>query len=134
MKFEHHDLEFERNGDCIILRQNESGGAEAVYLHVSQLRYVAEVAGVVQPSYPDDELTKRLARQLCEVRMEMAELYGCANHKLDILYERLDAYCESLPDGVFPFDLYQCPDPKTQQRATGSERPPFELQPSPKAE
>ena len=62
--FEHHHLEVERDGDCIILRQiDHSGNAEGVYIHVSQLRYVAEVAGVVPPETAEkiSELERRIS-------------------------------------------------------------------------
>jgi hypothetical protein len=131
MKFEHHHLEVERDGDYVILRQNESGGTEAVCLHVSQLRYVAEMAGVVQPNYPADELTKRLAHQLCEIRRELAdECYR--SHWLGMTWEKLHGYCESIPDNVFPWEMFE-DEADQAPPATAPEKPTAKPSPTPTA-
>ncbi len=49
--FEQHHIEVERHGDDFILRQiDHSGNTEAVALHISQIRYLAEVAGLLPAS------------------------------------------------------------------------------------
>lgn len=134
MMFEHHHLEAERDGDCITLRQMDHAGNEyGVCLHVSQLRYVAEVAGVVAPTYPADELAKRLARQLCEIRRELAA--ECHHsHQIGLTWGKLHGFCQSIPESIFPWEMFEDKtEPKPQAKATGkptalpTAKPSFEL-------
>lgn len=101
-----HDLQFSREPDgSIRLVQSDCGEEYIIDLHPVQLRHVAETFGLVAPSYPADELTKRLARQLCEIQRELLEeCYRSPN--LELTYAKLDAWCSALPDDIFPFDLW----------------------------
>lgn len=101
------DLAYEQLKDSTIrLEQRGYSGEEAVIdLHPAQLRYVAEQFGLVAPNYPADELSNRLARQLCEIQRELAS--ECHRSPgLDSTFAKLDGYCSSIPDAIFPHDLW----------------------------
>lgn len=102
-----HDLSFERHRDgSIRLTQQDGCGENSIIdLHPAQLRHVAEVFGLVAPSYPADELSRRLAEQLCTILRELGgERYH--SHWLELIYTKLDAWCSALPDDVFPHHLW----------------------------
>ena len=69
-----YDLTFSRQPDgSIRLTQSDCGEDYIIDLHPAQLRYMAESFGLVAPNYPGDELSKRLARQLCTIQRELAD-------------------------------------------------------------
>lgn len=108
-----HDLTFNRQTDgSIRLTQSDCGEDSIIDLHPAQLRYMAESFGLVAPDYPDDELSKRLARQLCTIQRELAD--EChRSHWLQVTFAKLDGFCASLPDSVFPDDVWEdTPDPQ----------------------
>lgn len=111
-----HDLTFERlkDGTIRLMQQSGLGEPDTIDIHPSQLRHVAEAFGLVPPSYPADELTKRLAEQLCTILKELAD--EChRSHWLELTYAKLDAWCSALPNDIFPFDLWEEP-----KKASGS--------------
>ena len=101
-----YDLTFSRQPDgSIRLTQSDCGEDYIIDLHPAQLRHVAESFALVAPTYPADELSKRLARQLCTIQRELAD--EChRSHWLEMTFAKLDAYCSSLPDEIFPHDLW----------------------------
>ena len=101
-----YDLTFSRQPDgSIRLTQSDCGEDYIIDLHPAQLRHVAESFALVAPTYPADELSKRLARQLCTIQRELAD--EChRSHWLEMTFAKLDAYCSSLPDDIFPHDLW----------------------------
>lgn len=101
-----YDLTFSRQPDGgIRLTQSDCGEDYIIDLHPAQLRHVAESFALVAPTYPADELSKRLARQLCTIQRELAD--EChRSHWLEMTFAKLDAYCSSLPDEIFPHDLW----------------------------
>ena len=101
-----YDLTFNRQTDgSIRLTQSDCGEDSIIDLHPAQLRHVAESFALVAPTYPADELSKRLARQLCTIQRELAD--EChRSHWLEMTFAKLDAYCSSLPDEIFPHDLW----------------------------
>ncbi|MBL8421036.1 MAG: hypothetical protein JNK92_10405 [Dechloromonas sp.] len=133
-----HDLTFNRQPDgSIRLTQSDCGEDSIIDLHPAQLRYMAESFGLVGPRSTGDELSKRLARQLCEIQRGLVS--EC--HRswwLERLFVKLDAYCSSLPDDIFPHDLWRddAPDaqeaPLTPEHAARKPNPP--LQPAVEAE
>lgn len=136
-----YDLKFNREPDGSICLEQQFGVDEprAIYLHPAQLRHVAESFSLVAPNYPADELTKRLARQLCEIRQELAdECYR--SHWLEVTWQKLHVYCESIPDNVFPWEMFEDEaEPEVPAKATEkptgkpspmpTAKPPFELTP-----
>lgn len=76
--YEQHHLRIERDGDDFILRQiDHSGNDDAVALHLSQIRTLAEQAGVLKPQPLDlaEHLTAGHTRRLCALCARIAELY-----------------------------------------------------------
>lgn len=109
------DLTFERLASgSIRLKQSAFDEDSIIDMHPAQLRHVAEALGLVPPSYPADELTKRLAEQLCTILKELAD--EChRSHWLELTYAKLDAWCSALPNDIFPFDLWE-----ETEKASGS--------------
>jgi len=102
-----YDLKFSRKPDGGICLTQQSGldQPDTIYLHPAQLRHVAESFGLVQPNYPADELTKRLAEQLCTLLRELED--EChRSHWLGMTYAKLDAWCSALPDEIFPHHVW----------------------------
>ena len=110
-----YDLTFSRQPDgSIRLIQSDCGEDSIIDLHPAQLRYMAESFALVAPTYPADELSKRLARQLCTIQRELAD--EChRSHWLEMTFAKLDAYCSSLPDNIFPHDLWPDDTPDAQE-------------------
>lgn len=107
-----YDLTFETLDSGVIrLKQSAFDEDNIIDLHPAQLRHVAETIGLVAPSYPADELTKRLAEQLCTVQKELAD--EChRSHWLELTYTKLDAWCSALPNDIFPYYLWDDEQPK----------------------
>ena len=82
----------------------EQGFAETnrISLHASQTRHLFEKTGYLLPA---DELSKRLARQLCEVLRDLCEQSGL-HPVVDRAITTLAAYRDALPESVFPHELY----------------------------
>ena len=119
--------------DVIEIEQRDFEHTQVICLAPSQLRAIAEHFGLVPPQYPADELTKRLARQLCEIRKMLADETS-ASPWIEMAFHTLNAYCNSLPDSIFPFAMFEEEtEPNPQAKATGkptalpTEKPPFEL-------
>ena len=109
-----------------ILEQDDGvGNDDRITLHSSHLRLLFEEAGHLLPPTPADELAKRLAWQLCSVLRDIADQTGLSP-KVDSAITTLTAYKESLPDSVFPHDLYSDSDadPIVQ---SNQDRPDFSL-------
>lgn len=117
------------DGVWIDLEQNAGFGEVArITLHRIHLRLLLEETGHLLPPPPADELSKRLARQLCEVLSDLCDQSGLSP-TVDRVIDQLIAYKQSLPDSVFPHDLYQ--NGETADAKHSDAAPPFELQ-SPK--
>jgi len=87
-----HDLSFNRQPDgSIRLTQSDCGEDSIIDLHPVQLRHMAETFCLVAPSYPADELTKRLAEQLCTILRELEDERH-RSHWLEMTYTKLDAW------------------------------------------
>ena len=118
-----HDLIIDRLKDGGIHLEQHSGvdDPNVIHLHPAQLRHVAETFGLVAPNYPDDELSKRLAVQLCTILRELED----ERHRspaLDLTYARLDAWCSALPDDIFPHHVWD--DEDDGKPIYGAQKPP----------
>lgn len=118
-----HDLTVERLEDGGIHLEQQAGLDEpsVIHLHPQQLRHVAEQFGLVAPNYPDDELSKRLAEQLCKVYLEMADDHRHLSHALEDSFERLGGFIDCIPDALFPNHLWEERDER--ERKKKEERP-----------
>lgn len=112
-----YDLSFEVMPDGSI--ELEQGFAEAnrISLHACHVRLLFERSGHLLPA---DELSKRLAEQICSVFLAMADDYNHLSHKLEDVFSKLDSVVECLPDAVFPHHLWE--QREERQRAQESER------------
>lgn len=102
-----HDLIIDRLPDGGIHLEQHSGvdDPNVIHLHPAQLRYIAEIFGLIAPNYPADELTARLARQLGSILIELEE--EChRSHRLGLTFTKLDAFVSSIPEAFFPHDLW----------------------------
>lgn len=132
--FDHIDqLAYRINPDGSVDLEQDlgAGNVERVFLHRLHVRLLLEETGHLLPPQPPDELAKRLARQLCELRLELANEYG-RSPSLNEAITMLGAFCDSLPDSVFPFELYPDDSPELATRNTDPDRPDFQLTHSPK--
>lgn len=103
-----YDLTFSRQPDgSIRLMQSDCGEDYIINLHPAQLRHVAESFGLVAPTYPADELSKRLAEQLCAAYLALTDEQRYWSPRLESLWERLDAQVDCLPDELFPHHLWE---------------------------
>lgn len=129
-----YDLQFSREPDGGIYLEQQSGLEEpdTIFLHPAQLRHIAETFGLVAPNYPADELSKRLAVQLCTILRELEDERH-RSHWLDMTYTKLDAWCSALPDDIFPHHLWDddtetTPDaqkpPTAHAKASGKAKTP----------
>jgi hypothetical protein len=116
-----HDLIIDRLPDGGIHLEQQAGLEEpsVIHLHPAQLRHVAETFGLVAPNYPADELSKRLAEQLCTI---LRELDGERHRSpwLDMTYTKLDAWCSALPDAIFPHHLWD----DESETSSNAQKPP----------
>ena len=99
----------------IQIEQRDLERTQVICLAPSQLRAIAEHFGLVPPQHPADELTKRLARQLCEIRRDFADECNCSP-SLELTWEKLHGFCQSIPDSVFPYELFE--DQSTEKEPT----------------
>lgn len=106
-----HDLMVDRLPDGGIRLEQQSGCEEpsVIHLHPVQLRHIAETFGLVAPNYPADELSKRLAEQLCTILRELEDERQ-RSLCLDLTYTKLDAWCSALPDDIFPHHVWDDED------------------------
>lgn len=113
-----HDLIVERLKDGGIHLEQQAGLQEpsVIHLHPQQLRHVAEQFGLVAPNYPDDELSKRLAEQLCKLYLEMADDYRHLSHTLEGSFERLGGFIDGIPDAIFPNHLWEERDERERKK------------------
>lgn len=106
-----YDLTFNHEPDGSIYLEQHCGIDDpvSIFAHPAQLRYICESFGLVAPNYPADELSKRLAVQLCTILRELEdERYR--SHRLDMTYAKLDAWCSALPDDIFPHHVWDDDD------------------------
>ena len=105
-----HDLSFSRQPDgSIRLMQSDCGEDYIIDMHPAQLRHVAETFGLVAPSHPADELSKRLAVQLCTILRDLEDERH-RSHWLELTCTKLDAWCSALPDDIFPHHVWDDED------------------------
>lgn len=108
-----------------------AGNVDRVALHPCHVRHLFQEAGHLLPPEPADELSKRLARQMCQVRLELGGAYGLSPG-INEAITMLQAFCDSIPDSAFPFDLYETEAPELIARNPDLDRPEFQLTPPPK--
>lgn len=113
-----HDLIVERLEDGGIHLEQHAGLQEpsVIHLHPQQLRHVAEQFGLVVPNYPDDELTKRLAEQLCKVYLEMADDFRYLSDSLEDAFDRLGGFIDNIPDSIFPNHLWEAREERERKK------------------
>ncbi len=118
-----HDLIIDRLPDGGIHLEQQSGVDEpnVIHLHPAQLRHVAETFGLVAPNYPADEMSKRLAEQLCTILRELEDERR-RSPSLDLTYTKLDAWCSALPDDIFPHHVWE--DEDDGKPIYGAHKPP----------
>lgn len=113
----------------------EQGFAEVnrISLHPCHVRMLMERAGHLVPPPPVDDLAKRLALQLCELRDGLADEFG-RSPAIGRLYTQAVAACDMLPDAVYPQWLYadEAETPVAQGKSEAAIQPEFNLEPSPK--
>ena len=113
-----HDLGFQKIPDgSIRLTQTDNGEEYIIDMHPAQLRHIAEQLGLVAPNYQADELSKRLAEQLCVVYLAMADDCRHLSPKMEETFTRLDAYVDCLPAEVFPHHLWERREAKEKAQA-----------------
>lgn len=100
------DLTFEVLPNGAIELQQGFMEVDRVSLHPCQIRLLFERAGHLLPTPPTDKLVQRLAGQLLNVRDELAAFREHSPNlpPLEILFAKLSAYCDALPDEVVPSD------------------------------
>lgn len=127
-----YQLDFKVNADGSIDLEQPGGLGEVdrITLHACHVRLLLEEAGHLLPPPPANELAKRLARQLCEIRLELASEYGRSPGINEVVC-LVNAFCDALPDSIFPFDMFESDAPELAARRE-EQRPDFQLQPSPK--
>ena len=103
-----YDLDFEQlpDGDIRLTQNSGIDEAEVIFLHPMQLRAVAEHFGLVHPAPPADELTKKLAEQVCRTFLAMCDDYQHLSYVMEREYERLDVFIGLMPDEIFPGHLW----------------------------
>lgn len=106
MKQYHIEYNQLENG-AIRLTQGAYGSDGIVDLHPMQLRAIAEYFDLVEPLPPADELTIRLAEQLCEAYLALTAQQRYWSPALGLLWERLDVQVACLPSEIFPHHLWE---------------------------
>lgn len=126
------DLSFTRQSDgSIRLMQMDCGEDCIINLHTAQLRHIAETFGLVAPNYQTDGLAKQLAYQLCATLKGLED--EChRSHWLELTYAKLDAWCSTIPDELFPYDLWE-DDPEAKPKAQKPPVTPAKVVAKPKA-
>jgi hypothetical protein len=84
--FNHYQFDAELNGDCITLSQNQSGGYEAVCLHVSQLRILFEQIGYIEPPNPATYRTSTVERRLRKLTDKIIDFADNTSMREDIVH------------------------------------------------
>ena len=103
MQLEHvYDLAFSVSPAGAIELEQGFGKVQRISLHPCHVRLLFERTGLLLPA---DELSKRLARQLCEVLRDLCEQSGL-HPVVDRAIATLAAYKDGLPESVFPHELY----------------------------
>jgi len=93
---------------AIRLKQEDAYGShDVIDLHPTQLRAIAEHFCLVAPQPPADELTKRLAEQLCSAYLVLLDEQRYWSPGLESLWDRLDAQVDCLPNQLFPHHLWE---------------------------
>lgn len=120
-----YDLTFSSEPDGCIYLEQQCGIDDPVtmFMHPAQLRHMAETFGLVATNCSADELSKRLAVQLCTILRELED----ERHRspgLDRTYTKLDAWCSALPDEIFPHHIWE----DDAEDAAGTSKP---IYPSP---
>jgi hypothetical protein len=105
-----------------------AGNVERVFLHRVHVRLILEETHHLLPPPPADELSKRLARQLCLALRELCSETG-VSPVVDRVITSLTAWKEGLPDAIFPFDIYQDKEDEAAGNSSINGSPAFELQP-----
>lgn len=116
-----YDLAFEVLPDGGIELEQGAMEVNRVSLHACHVRLLLERAGHLLPPPPADELTRRLAWQLCSVLLELCNESGLSP-TVDRVIDTLIAYKDSIPGDVFPHGLYE-----KGEKPPVIERPEFEL-------
>lgn len=126
-----YDLAFQVLPDGGIELEQGFTEVNSISLHACHVRLLLERAGHLLPAPPADDLAKRLAVQLCELRdgllLELGRSPG-----IDALHLQATAATDMLPDSVYPNWLYSKEEPgqpPTESNSTPSRvaRPEFQL-------
>lgn len=119
-----HDLIVERLKDGGIHLEQQAGLDEpsVIHLHPQQLRHTAEQFGLVEANYPTDEMSKRLAEQLCRVYLDMADDYRYLSPTLENTFARLDGFIDGIPAPLFPSHLWDEREERQKSEKEISER------------
>ena len=96
------DLSFRALPDGSLELEQGFTETHRISLHSCQVRLLFEKTGHLLPA---DELSKRLARQLCEVLRDLCDQSGL-HPVVDRAITTLAAYRDALPESVFPHELY----------------------------
>lgn len=96
------DLSFRALPDGSLELEQGFTETHRISLHSCQARLLFEKTGHLLPA---DELSKRLARQLCEVLRDLCDQSGL-HPVVDRAITTLAAYRDALPESVFPHELY----------------------------
>lgn len=96
------DLSFRALPDGSLELEQGFTKTHRISLHSCQARLLFEKTGHLLPA---DELSKRLARQLCEVLRDLCDQSGL-HPVVDRAITTLAAYRDALPESVFPHELY----------------------------
>lgn len=136
------DIAFRIVPDSPLIELEQSAGCgetTSITIHRVHLRLLLEEAGMLASPQPADDLAKRIAVQLCELRDGLADEIG-RSPKIDTLYVQASAACDMLPVGVYPQWLYCDEDdervpkqsaPAESMQPVPADPPPFVLEPTP---
>lgn len=103
-----YDIEYRQlESGAIRLEQSAYGSDDTIDLHPTQIRAIAEHFGLVAPQPPADEITKRLAEQLCSAYLALLDQQRYWSPGLEELFVRLDAQVDCIPDDLFPHRLWE---------------------------
>jgi hypothetical protein len=127
------DLSFSLNKDGSIDLEQRAGCGEVdrISLHSCQVRHLFECASHLLPPTPANELTERLAVQLCEMRDGLEHEFG-RSPGINALFFQATTACNMIPDAIYPLWMYEKDSPPpVAKAATPKQRPGVQLADTP---